>query len=73
MDEYLMDLKEAAVLLEEVVLPLPKFVVCYYIGNNLSKEYEVIKQMILNDKTMPLYSKVEFTLLTNEVGQKLEA
>ena len=56
MNEYLMDLKEAIDLLEEVGLLLPESIVCYYIVNYLLKEYEVIKQMILNDKTMPLYT-----------------
>ena len=62
MDEYLMDMKEAVDLLEEVGFLLRESIVCYYIMNNLSKEYEVIKQMILNNKTLPLYIELESRL-----------
>ena len=49
-DEYLIDMKEAADLLEKVGFSLLESIVCYYIVNNLLKEYEVINQMIFNDK-----------------------
>ena len=72
MDEYLMDIMEAANLLKEVELPLLESIVCYYIKNNLPKEYEVIKQMIFNDRVMPSHMELESKLLIEEARRKLE-
>jgi hypothetical protein len=68
MDEYLTDMKEAVDLLEEVELPLPERILVFYTLKNLPKEYDVIKQIILNESKLPTYLELELRLLNEETS-----
>ena len=67
MDEYLIEMKEIADLLEDVGVPLPEDVVVWYTLKNLPKKYDIVKQMILCD-TLPIYNKLEMQLLSEEMS-----
>lgn len=53
MDEYLTDMKDTADLLDKVGVPLPEEVVTYNTLQNLPKDSDVTKQMILNERKLP--------------------
>lgn len=53
MDEYLTDMKDTADLLDKVGVPLPEEVVTYNTLQNLPKDFDVTKQMILNERKLP--------------------
>ena len=54
MDEYLADMREAIDQLEEVDVGLPEKVIVCYTLKNLSREFDTIKQVILNTKPQPI-------------------
>nr|PNR35414.1 hypothetical protein PHYPA_023314 [Physcomitrium patens] len=58
--------------MEELEVGLPKLVVVYY-TKNLLKEYEIIKQMILNDKKLKTYLELEARLFIEENTRKVRA
>lgn len=59
MDENLMDMKDAADLLDKVRVPLPEEVMTYYTLKNLPKEFDVTKQLILNERKLLSYKELE--------------
>lgn len=50
MNEYFIDMKKVAKLLDKVNVALSKNIVIYYILKKIPKEYEVVKTMILAKK-----------------------
>ena len=59
MDEYLADMKEAADLLEELDVLLPKKILVAYTLKNLLPKYDMVKQIIMNEKKLPSYLDLE--------------
>jgi hypothetical protein len=72
MDDYLTNIKEAADMLEELGIPLPEPIVVYYIVDNLPKEYDIQKQMILSRDNLPGYLELESKLLAEEMSRKTD-
>jgi hypothetical protein len=70
MDEYLADIKEAADQMEEVDVGLPEKVIVYHILKNLPRDYNTIKQVILNERKPPSYLELESRLLNEEMARK---
>jgi hypothetical protein len=70
MDEYLADIKEAADQMEEVDVGLPAKVVNYHTLKNLPSEFDMIKQVILNERKPSTYLELESRLLTEEMTRK---
>lgn len=55
MDEYVADEKEAADLFDEVAVPLSEKIVVSYTLQNFPKEYDVVKQIIFNERKLLSY------------------
>jgi hypothetical protein len=70
MDEYLADVKEAADQMEEVDVGLPEKVIVYHTLKNLPKEYDMIKQVILNERKPPSYLELESRVLNEEMARR---
>lgn len=60
---YLTDVKEAADYIEEVDVGLSKNLILYWKLKNLPSNYDTIKQVISNEKSLPLYIEVKIRLL----------
>lgn len=60
---YLTDVKEAADYIEEVDVGLSKKLILYWKLKNLPSNYDTIKQVISNEKSLPLYIEVKLRLL----------
>lgn len=73
MDENLMDMKDAADLLDKVRVPLPEEVMTYYTLKNLPKEFDVTKQLILNERKLLSYKELEAWLLDEETSRNLDS
>lgn len=71
MEEYLVDMKETIDSLEDVNVALPEDIVVWITINNLFKEYDITKWMILNEK-LPCYTELEMRLLSEEMSQKVQ-
>jgi hypothetical protein len=72
MDEYLVDMKEAADSLEELDVPLPEKIMVAYTLKNLPPEYDMIKQIIMNEHKLPSYLDLEARLLNEETAKKTQ-
>ena len=72
MDEYLADMKEAADSLEELDVPLPEKILVAYILKNLPPEYDMVKQIIMNERKLPSYLDLEARLLNEETTKKTQ-
>ena len=72
MDEYLADMKEAADSPNELDVPLPKKILVVYMLKNLPLEYDMVKQIIMNERKLPSYLDLEARLLNEETSKKTQ-
>ena len=72
MDEYLADIKEAVDLVEELDVPLPKRILVAYTLKNLLPKYDMVKQIIMNERKLPSYLDLEARLLNEETSKKMQ-
>jgi hypothetical protein len=56
--------------MEEVNVGLHEKIIVYYTLKNLPKEYDMIKQVILNKRKLPSSLELESHLLNEEMAQK---
>lgn len=66
---YLTDVKEAADYIEEVDVGLSKKLILYWKLKNLPSNYDTIKQVISNEKSLPLYIEVKLRLLNQQMSK----
>jgi hypothetical protein len=67
MDDYLNKMKKLSDALEDIGVPLPELVVVWYTLKNLSKEYDILKKMILLDKLFS-FENLELHFLFEEIS-----
>lgn len=60
-------MKETSNSLEDLTVHLPEAIVVWHTMKNLLKEYNIMKQMILEGK-LPSFSKLEMSLLSKEMS-----
>ena len=72
MDEYLPDMKEVVDSLDELDVPLPEKILVAYMLKNLLPEYDMVKQIIMNERKLPSYLDLEARLLNEETTKKTQ-
>lgn len=72
MDEYLIDMKEVASLLDDVKLPHPKRILVFYSLKNIPKQHDVIKHIVFNENKLPTYLELALRLLNDETSKKMD-
>ena len=72
MDECLADMKEATDSLKELGVPLPEKILVAYTLKNLPPEYDMVKQIIMNERKLPSYLDLEAKLLNEETAKKTQ-
>ena len=70
MDAYLADIKEAIDQMEEVDVGLLGEVIVYHTLKNLPSKFDMIKQVIFNERKPPTYLELESRLLIEEMSCK---